>query len=193
MTQKNKEFKVAVICSFSDDEPLEEILDAAAALPNVLFYITGDKSRADKRILDKRNQKNVIFTGYLDHRKYVSVLRDADSIVVLTKRDRTMLAGAYEALALQKPLITSNWGALKRYFCRGTIHVDNSPRQIEAAVRIVQKKKDHLGKELYQLKLEKTEEWEKKFSAFKKLLIQDYVKYSNQNKTRIVDILTAGQ
>jgi glycosyltransferase involved in cell wall biosynthesis len=192
MTQENKEFKVAVICSFSDDEPLEEILDAAAALPNVLFHITGDKSRADKRILSTK-QENVRFTGFLDHVEYVSALKDVDAIVVLTKRDRTMLAGAYEALALQKPLITSNWGALKRYFCRGTIHVDNSARQIEAAVRIVQKKKDQLEKELYQLKLEKTEEWEKKFGAFKKLLIQDYIKHSNENKTSIVDIITAGQ
>jgi len=118
MTQENKEFKVAVICSFSIDEPLEEILDAAAALPNVLFYITGDKSRADKRILSTK-QKNVRFTGFLDQGKYVSTLKDVDAIVVLTKRDRTMLAGAYEALALQKPLITSNWGALSDTFVEG--------------------------------------------------------------------------
>ena len=71
--------------------------------------------------------------------------------------------------------------------------MDNSARQIEAAVRIVQKKKDHLEKELYQLKLERTEEWEKKFGAFKKLLIQDYIKHSTENKTSIVDIITAGQ
>ena len=192
MTQENKEFKVAVICSLSDDEPLEEILDAAGALPNALFHITGDKSRADKRILN-RKQKNVIFTGFLDHGRYVSVLKDVDAIIVLTKRDRTMLAGAYEALALQKPLITSNWVPLKRYFSSGTIHVDNSARQIEAAVRIVQKKKEQLEKELCQLKLEKTQEWEEKFGAFKKLLIQDYINHSNQNKTSIVDIITAGQ
>ena len=57
----------------------------------------------------------------------------------------------------------------------------------------MQKKKDQPRKELHQLKLEKTEEWDKKFVAFKKLLIQDYIKHSNENKTSIVDIITAGQ
>ena len=136
------------------------------ALPNVLFYITGDKSRADKRILSTM-QENVRFTGFLDHVKYVSALKDVDAIVVLTKRDRTMLAGAYEALALQKPLITSNWGALKRYFCRGTIHVDNSARQIEAAVRIVQKKKDQLKRSFTNLNLRRLRSGKKNLAPSK--------------------------
>jgi glycosyltransferase involved in cell wall biosynthesis len=165
----NLYFKVAVISSFAADEPLENVLDSAEDLSDVKFFITGDKSKADKQLL-KRKLNNVVFTGFLDHDVYISLLRDVDTIMVLTKRDRTMLAGAYEALALEKPLITSNRIPLKRYFNKGAIHVDNSAEEIKQAIKTVQRKKEELDKDIHQLKIEKINEWEDKFKDFKKHL-----------------------
>jgi glycosyltransferase involved in cell wall biosynthesis len=166
----DKGFKVAVISSFAYDEPMNEILDAAAELPTVRFYITGDASKAHKKFLKNKMSDNVVFTGFLNRDNYVSLLQQVDAVMVLTKRDNTMLSGTYEALALQKPLITSNWTPLKKYFYKGTIHVDNSPKEIEAAVKKIQYKTSTLAKEMYQLKLERTREWEEKFTNFKHLL-----------------------
>jgi hypothetical protein len=191
MDNHDKKFKVAIICSFSEDEPLDEILDAAAELPNVRFYVTGDKSKANTKVLNSV-MTNVEFTGFLDYERYVSTLRYVDAVLVLTKRDRTMLAGAYDALAIQKPLITSNWEPLKRYFSRGTIHVDNSSRQIEAAIRIVQRNKEKLEREINELKLHKILEWEKKFGAFEQLLMEDY-NMDKDHRTDSVGIITADQ
>jgi hypothetical protein len=163
-------FKVAVISSFAADEPLENVLDSAEDLMDVKFFITGDKSKADKQLL-KRKLNNVVFTGFLDHGAYISLLRNVDTIIVLTKRDRTMLAGAYETLALEKPLITSNWVPLKQYFNKGAIHVDNSSDEIKQAIKTVQRKKEELAKDMHQLKIEKINEWEDKFKDFKKHLM----------------------
>ena len=168
--EDDKLFRVAVISSFAYDEPLGEVLNSASALLNVKFYITGDTTKADKQLL-KKKLSNVIFTGFLDRNDYVSLLQHVDVIIVLTKRDRTMLSGAYEALAVEKPLITSNWTTLKEYFNKGTIYVDNSAEEITKAVQIVQKKKEQLMKEIHQLKLEKTKEWDDKFANFKRLLL----------------------
>jgi glycosyltransferase involved in cell wall biosynthesis len=163
-------FKVAVISSFAADEPLENVLDSAEDLTDVKFFITGDKSKADKQFL-KRKLNNVVFTGFLEHDAYISLLQNVDTIMVLTKRDRTMLAGAYETLALEKPLITSNWVPLKQYFNKGAIHVDNSSDEIKQAIKTVQRKKEELAKDMHQLKIEKINEWEDKFNDFKKHLI----------------------
>jgi glycosyltransferase involved in cell wall biosynthesis len=163
-------FKVAVISSFAADEPLENVLDSAEDLSDVKFFITGDKLKVDKQLLKRKKLNNVIFTGFLDHDVYISLLRDVDTIMVLTKRDRTMLAGSYEALALEKPLITSNWVPLKQYFNKGAIHVDNSTEEIKQAIKIVQRKKEELAKDMHQLKIEKINEWEGKFKDFKKHL-----------------------
>jgi glycosyltransferase involved in cell wall biosynthesis len=163
-------FKVVVISSFAADEPLENVLDSAEDLTDVKFFITGDKSKADKQFL-KRKLNNVVFTGFLEHDAYISLLQNVDTIMVLTKRDRTMLAGAYETLALEKPLITSNWVPLKQYFNKGAIHVDNSSDEIKQAIKTVQRKKEALAKDMHQLKIEKINEWEDKFNDFKKHLI----------------------
>jgi glycosyltransferase involved in cell wall biosynthesis len=163
-------FKVVVISSFAADEPLENVLDSAEDLTDVKFFITGDKSKADKQFL-KRKLNNVVFTGFLEHDAYISLLQNVDTIMVLTKRDRTMLAGAYETLALEKPLITSNWVPLKQYFNKGAIHVDNSSDEIKQAIKTVQRKKEALAKDMHQLKIEKINEWEDKFNDFKKHLL----------------------
>jgi len=175
MQNNFRELTVAVISSFAYDEPLVEILQASADLPTVQFYITGDKSKLNGHVL-KCNPENVIFTGFLDSNSYVSLLQSVDVIMVLTKRDRTMLAGAYEALSIKKPLITSNWSPLKRYFNKGTIFVDNSPSEIKLAIIRAQKYYRELLEEICQLKVEKLNEWKETFLRFESILMQARLK-----------------
>ena len=52
----------------------------------------------------------------------------------LTTHDHTMQRGGYEALALDKPLITSDWPVLRETFSAGTIYVDNSADAIAEAI-----------------------------------------------------------
>jgi glycosyltransferase involved in cell wall biosynthesis len=185
LEKNDKFFKIAVISSFAPDEPLEEILDAAATMSEVLFYITGDMSKAAKHLLEKK-ANNVIFTGFLDYNDYVSLLQSINVIMVLTKRNKTMLAGAYEALALQKPLITSDWPPLRRYFYKGTVHVDNSLKEIQEAIEIVRKRSEEMVRDIGDLRIEKNNEWNKKFTAFKHLLENEKI-FKQYQKINVVD------
>ena len=72
--------------------------------------------------------------------------------MVLVKNNHTMLCGAYEAVAMEKPLITSDWPVLRSYFNRGTLYVDNSPEGIERAVSEVLVRKTQLAFEMKELK-----------------------------------------
>jgi hypothetical protein len=158
-------FNVAVISSFAYDEPLQIVFDAASQLPDVYFYITGDKKNADEDLLIKKPD-NVIITGFLDYNTYVDLLRKVDVIMDLTTENTSMVAGAYEAVALEQPLILTNWIPLKRYFNKGTIYIDNSLDDIKKAVTIARTKKEELSKEMHQLKVERTKEWNEKISNF---------------------------
>jgi hypothetical protein len=184
--QKNDRFKVAVISSFAPDEPLAEILNAAATMSGIQFFITGDKSKAAKHILEKKIN-NVIFTGFLDYNDYISLLQGVNAIMVLTKRNKTMLAGAYESLALEKPLITSYWPPLKRYFYKGTVHVDNSSKEIQEAIDNVRKRSEEIEKDISDLRIEKTKEWDKKFMTFKHFLENDEIFQQYQKNNVIQD------
>ena len=163
--EKKAIFNVAVISSFAVDEPLQAVFDAASQLRDVYFYITGDKKNADKNVLIKKPD-NVILTGFLDYNTYVDLLQKVDVIMDLTTDEKSMVAGAYEAVALEQPLITSNWNSLRRYFNKGTIYINNSSDEIRNAIMVAMTKKEELSKEMHQLKIERMKEWKEKISNF---------------------------
>lgn len=165
----NGRFNVAVINTFSPDEPLNEILDAANSLPDVQFYITGDLVRAKKTYL-KNQADNVKFTGFLPDEEYLGLLRAAQAIMVLTTDDHTMQRGACEAVWLGKPIITSDWPLLKSYFYKGTIHVDNSSQGIQEGIRRMEQQVEFLEKEVLLLQKDRRLEWEEKYVELARLI-----------------------
>jgi glycosyltransferase involved in cell wall biosynthesis len=168
-------FAVAVISSFASDEPIEEVIGAAKILAETTtFYVTGDPSRLPSRRLSdwKQTANNVIFTGFLNQRDYISLLKKVDAVMVLTNRHYNMLSGAHEALALEKPLITSDWPPLREYFSAGTTYVNNSVKGIVNAVKYVQLEKDQMKEEMRALKQQKLNEWDHKILAFKEHFIE---------------------
>jgi glycosyltransferase involved in cell wall biosynthesis len=175
--------KIAFVCSFAPDEPLENVLAVATLLPEVLFYITGDHSRIQnkKQVLD-RKPGNIVFTGFMSYDEYMSLLQYVDAVIVLTNRDQTMLSGAYETMAIGKPLITSNWDCLQQYYNKGTICTDNSPEEIKKAIDVALTKKERLVNEMIQLRGEKLKEWEERFIDLKTQILNNYHNLLKLNK-----------
>jgi len=134
---RNGFFAVTAVCSFNSDEPLDNILKAAAEMPEVTFYCTGKLKDAPAGLLERKPQ-NVNFTDFLSYAHYAGLLKESHGVIVLTTRDHTMQRGAYEAMALGTPIITSDWPILRETFGRGSLFVDNSPASIVAAVRQLQ-------------------------------------------------------
>lgn len=162
-------FNIAVINSFSPDEPLEEVLEAAATLPEVQFYVTGDPIRA-KRTLFRNQPDNVKFTGFLPSEEYFGLLRAVQAVMTLTTDNYTMQRGACEAVSLGRPIITSDWPILREYFDKGTIHVANSAQEIRGGVIRMQKERERLEREILTLQKERWQEWQHKYAALTKLI-----------------------
>jgi glycosyltransferase involved in cell wall biosynthesis len=129
----NGNFNITYVNTFKSDEPLEEVIKAAASLPEVKFFITGNKAKADPQLLDAAPQ-NVSFTGFLPNERYYGLLSASQAVMCLTTRDHTLQCGACEALSLNKPVITSDWPMLKEYFHLGTVHVPNDSEGIRAGI-----------------------------------------------------------
>jgi glycosyltransferase involved in cell wall biosynthesis len=165
----NGKFSIAVINTFSPDEPVGEILRAAASLPEVWFYITGDPIRAKKEHL-KNPLPNVKFTGFLPDEDYFGLLRNAQAVMVLTTDDHTMQRGACEAVSLGKPIVTSDWPILREYFDKGTIHVDNSAQGIREAVIRMQAERETFEDEILILQQERWQEWRQKQAELLRLI-----------------------
>ena len=162
-------FKVVFVSLYSEDEPLEEVIEAARKMPSVNFYITGSLRRAPKTIINEASE-NVIFTDFLPDEMYGALLKGSDIVICLTKNDNTMQNGAYEALTLGRPIITSSWPVLRNTYYKGAICINNSSNNLISAINRIKHNHSRYIREIIELRAELQSSWEKKFSKLLEVL-----------------------
>jgi len=166
------QFNVAVIGSVYKEERLEVVFEAASRLTDVCFYVTGDSNRIASHMLAKKPD-NCLLTDFLPDERYVGLLRSVDAILTLTTRAHTLLMGAFEAVALGKPLITSDWPILKEYFSLGTVHIPNTAEGVQAGVRRARREQEILQRDMLRLREQLLAEWEQEFRKLQHFLGED--------------------
>ena len=171
-TNLNGEAVVTFVCTFEKDEPFMEVIHSAQLLsPSVSLYITGSLERIPHAVIESA-PSNVKFTGYLSDNDYENLLYSSDVIMDLTLMEDCLVCGAYEAVALGKPMILSNTNAIKDYFNKGAVYTDNNPHAIAAAIQQAIDYQERLQDEAAELGVELTSQWDVKFLAFKQALDQ---------------------
>lgn len=163
-------FTVLFVCTWADDEPYLEVLQAADQLgSSVYIYITGN-SKGKERRFGKPIPDNIVLTGYLDEQNYVEILFSVDVIMDLTTRDDCLVCGAYEAVAVEKPLVLSNTRSIRAYFDKGAVYTDNSVNDIARKIRDALYRRGQLVTEVQTLKLELADRWATKHHDLEALL-----------------------
>jgi glycosyltransferase involved in cell wall biosynthesis len=128
------EKRVALISTFSDNEPIEEVFIAARQLRNITFYITGNPKYAPADLLAQQPD-NVILTGFLRGGNYTALLKNVHGLIVLTKEEHDLSCGAYEALAVSQPVVASDVPEMRRLFTGGFVYVNNTPQNIAEGIQ----------------------------------------------------------
>ncbi|MDD3474250.1 MAG: hypothetical protein PHS86_15825 [Syntrophaceae bacterium] len=160
------ESNVVYVCTFEKDEPYVEVIKSAEFVtPGICIYITGRYQKISPDILH-RAPPNVIFTGFLPDRDFINLLYSCDAVIDLTYMANCLVCGAYEAVALGKPVILSDTKTLRNYFSRGAVYTENRSRQIAAAISLVVDTKEMLTQEINLLRNELESDWNTKFSQF---------------------------
>jgi len=126
-------FNVMFPCSFQGDEPVSEVIKAARTLTDVNFYITGNFRRAPRELVDDA-PSNTIFTGFLSNEEYVALMKACTAVMCLTTRDDTNQSGAYEAIAVNRPIILSDWALLREIYNKGAVFANNDSVSLARAV-----------------------------------------------------------
>lgn len=134
---------VVVISSFMSDEPVAGIAAAAAMLPDIRFAFTGDVSRFDRRPVEL--PPNVRLTGYLPDRAFWKLLSHARVICDLTLKPDCLVCGAYEALALAKPMVLSDNPATRELFGPAAVLTSHGAADIARAVRAAIDQRERLA------------------------------------------------
>lgn len=151
-------FNVVLIATFAKDEPVAAIFEAVrdAALQ---LYVTGNSHKLAARVV-AGVPANVHFTGFLGESDYWSLLRSADAVIDLTLKSDCLVCGAYETLALGKPLLLSNNEASIELFGDGALFTDNTPRDIRLALERLRTERTHLQSAAERRRGELAERWQ---------------------------------
>ena len=128
---------IFLISSFGLDEPIDPVWKAMTFLKNknICLYISGKDQNLDKRYRNNAPE-NIIFTGFLSEQDFMDMIFSVDAVMVLTTIDHCMLCGCYEAVAAEKPLITSDKMVLRNYFT-DMVYVNNSAQGIIDGIETV--------------------------------------------------------
>ena len=122
-----------VVCplSYANDEPVDELIEAARLTPEINYILTG---APPVKVVDVA-PSNVTFVGYLDHDDYWRTIRTSWGVVALTTRDHTMQRAGYEALICEKAVLTSKFRVLTDFFEDAAVYSDADAPSIAAGVR----------------------------------------------------------
>lgn len=150
-------FNVVLIATFAPDEPIAEVIEAIRGA-DVELYITGNHRKLDTSVA-AQVPANVHFTGFLAEHAYWSLLRTADAIIDLTLMEDCLVCGAYEALALGKPMLLSNNCASVELFGDSAVYTDNSPTDIRLALERLRSERVRLANSAAQKRNELVTAW----------------------------------
>lgn len=146
---------VTIVATFSLDEPLDVLPAVGRALPGVRIEVTG-RPRGDLGAWPS----NLRPTGFLTDVDYWRQLARSAAIAVLTTRPETLLSGGYEALALGRPLVTSDHSVLREYFGDAALYSRADAASLAAAIgAALEGAADH-GARMASLRERRRAEWD---------------------------------
>ena len=156
------EANIACISTFSKDEPIEEIFAAIRNLgERYHVYMTGNSKRWVERNF-VAIPGNLELTGYLSEEEYQILLNSVDVILDLTLMDNCLVCGAYEGVALGKPLVLSESSASQGYFPSGVIHTKNDAAHIHEALVKAVASRTELSEEIVKLRPDLERHWQER-------------------------------
>jgi len=125
---------ICFICTYSGDEPFEEVISAGEHLPKSIgLYITGNpgsRTLSPRAMNIVKENPHIILTGFLSEDHYFDLLGAVDVVMDLTTLDHCLVCGAYEGIAAGKPLILSRKSCNSELFGDTPIYVEATKNSI---------------------------------------------------------------
>lgn len=162
-------FHAVYVASFSADEPIDVVIEAARLAPEVTIWVTG-KPKGKALELLAAAPPNLKLLGFLSREEYLAALAGANAVVALTTRDHTMQRAAYEAIYLGTPVIVSDWPILRENFAEGGLVVENTGLALASAFQAAAGRPEELRSNAEKLRQKKLSRWRENYERIIELL-----------------------
>ncbi len=160
-------------CSFHSDEPVTEVLEAAAKVPEADFLITGRLSKSVMKAYVSQAPVNVRFTGFLSIEDYNQLLVNCTAVLALTTKEGIQLSAAVEAVAACRPVVLSNTSILRKLFGPASVLTNNTADSLAKACREAIEQQKSLEVRSTELRNSRRLEWEMQAEALKSRLSKE--------------------
>ncbi len=152
--------EIFFVASWAPDEPIAEVMELCRGLKNaVRVRITGKVKPKFARLLRDR-PANFIPTGFVSDEEYFRLMGKSDCVLAVTKRPETLVCGAYEAIAMGKPLVLGDSPALRAYFSRGAVYTDCRIDDLAAKISHLREHYGEFAAQIKELRALRAREWE---------------------------------
>lgn len=170
--EMEKKFHVMFISTFSEDEPIEEVFEAARILGSKYrIHVTGNYAKFNPINSGQlKVPRNVELTGYLEETDYQDLLASVDVVMVITDMEYTLTCGAYEAVAVGKPMVLSDTKTIRSYFTKGAHYARPIAAEIADQVCAACDDLRRLEEEVAILKHELEKDWSVRFANLRSLI-----------------------
>lgn len=157
--------EILFVSSWAFDEPIAETIEACRALQGrVNVRITGRVKPAFARMLAGAPE-NFIPTGFIGDAEYFDLMARADAVMAVTSRSCTLVCGAYEAIALGKPVVLGDSAALRDYFDEGAVYTDSTAPDLIRCLRELLDDLPRHAEGIRSLLARRSPEWEESLEA----------------------------
>ena len=161
------------ICSFSEDEPIEEVIKASDILNGLtVIKCTGKIPKKYKKFLSE-GANNIVFTDFLEYNDYIDLLANADCIIALTEEEACLQCGGYEGLSIGVPIVVSKTTALKKYFLDAAVYVHNEADKIAEGVEFAIANRKKLIKNMTKIRIDRKKQFQEKICKLNQIIQQN--------------------
>lgn len=159
---------VMMVNRFANDDDYKTVIKTAEMMPEIKFFITGDYSKAG--VQKEKMPANVILTGYLEHQEFLKLMNRCQVILAFTLRPDTVLWSVREAMALNKPFVTTDSEALKHYFNQVGLFTKSDAKELKEKILEAKNRETEI-KQNIKIFLEKDElRWQNEIEQYKNFI-----------------------
>ncbi|WP_336660499.1 glycosyltransferase [Leucobacter sp. USHLN153] len=134
--------------SYANDEPVDEILEAARLVPALEWILTGEPPEAVRAAAPP----NVTFAGFVSDSEYERLIRSVAGVCALTTRAHTMQRAGYEAFNFGVPQVTSDFSELRDFYGESALYTASDAEAIAAAARSLADRREELRRRVLELR-----------------------------------------
>jgi glycosyltransferase involved in cell wall biosynthesis len=90
--------------------------------------------------------------GFVPDQQFYELLFQSDVVLDLTEHENCLVCGAYEAMAAERPLVTSDRACLREYFYQGAIFTQHDCGSIAEAIKTAYRERFKLSESIREWK-----------------------------------------